>query len=215
MTSAVAAIVSFLLFVAGTLTPSAAYGGQSRADSTRTVSALNATTRATLIARWILGPQAFRDVVPLYAYDLMDVCPLFLVGAKAAPRKGTEVLQEISAKDRKESPQSPRKEVSKFDVKIATSGKDPKAKDPKASLRKDPKASLRTSANEVLRSGEVALVTASRDRGDGDSTVWVARSVDGMTIMSLCENGPRAGAGFVAREYPLPYLDAARMFVQN
>lgn len=202
----VAAIVSFLLFVAGILTPSAAYSEQSRADSTRTVSALNVTTRAALMARWLLGPQAFRDVVPLYAYDLVDVCPLFsVVGVKAlpspkmaSPRKDTKGLQAIPTQDPK-----------------AAAGKEGPRKDPKASPREaDPKASqFSASAQEVL-SGEVALVTASRDRGD-DSTVWIARSVDGITIMSLCENGPRAGTGFVAKRYPLPYLATARVFLQN
>lgn len=72
-----AAIAGFLLLVAASTLPSTAHGGQtSREDGTRTVSDLNLVSRASLAARWILGPQAFKDIVPLYGYEFMDVCPL-------------------------------------------------------------------------------------------------------------------------------------------
>ena len=206
----VVVIVSFLFLAAGVLTPGAAYSEQPRENGTRTVSPLNTTTRATLIARWILGPQAFRNVVPLYAYDLVDVCPLFPVDAKALPNAKTSRKdpKESPRKDPKESPRKDPKE-SRFDVKIAAS-----RKDPKESPRKDPKESqFSASAREVL-SGEVALVTANRDRGN-DSSAWIAQSIDGTDIVSLCKKRPPAGARFVAKEYPLRYLSIARVFLQN
>lgn len=72
-----AIIAGFLLLVAASTLPSTAHGGQTSVeDGTRTVSDLNLVSRASLAARWILGPQAFKDIVPLYGYEFMDVCPL-------------------------------------------------------------------------------------------------------------------------------------------